>query len=234
MDTRLTEPEKAAPVQVAVFAKAPIPGYAKTRLIPAAGAAGAARWQRAFTKQAVRTAVDAGVGAVTLWCAPHAHHGLFQALRLHHGVSTLVQADGDLGTKMLTAFRTHCVQGPLILIGTDCPAMTAEHIRQAASVLQAGVDAVFCPAEDGGYALVGLRQAQPSLFEGMAWSTSTVMSDTLARAEAAGLQVRLLETLWDVDEPNDLTRLLASRRCGGRFGDLAASDSDLLGVLARS
>ncbi len=194
-------------VQVAILAKAPLPGLAKTRLAPALGAGGAARLQRQLTRRAVRTALDAGLGTVTLWCAPDARHRFFRALHRTAGVACLVQSSGDLGERMHTAFRLHCVAGPLLLIGTDCPPLTAQHLRQAAVALLAGDEAVFYPAEDGGYVLVGLREPQPALFREMRWSTASVMSETRARAHEAGIGVRELETLWDLDVPTDLDRL---------------------------
>lgn len=193
-------------VQVAVLAKAPMPGLAKTRLIPALGPQGAARLQRRLTRAAVRTALDARLGAVTLWCAPHAQHHFFQALRQATGVQCLVQPGGDLGQRIHTAFRLHCEQSPLLLIGTDCPPLTPAHLRQAAQALLDGGDAVFHPAEDGGYVLVGLRRPHAELFEGIAWSTDAVMAQTRERALAAGLRLRELETLWDLDVPADLAR----------------------------
>ncbi len=195
------------PVQIAVLAKAPLPGLAKTRLIPALGARGAARLQRQFTLATLRSAQSARLGAVTLWCTPDARHRFFRALRASTGVACLVQASGDLGARMHTAFRVHCAQGPLLLVGTDCPALRPVHLRRAAQALVDGDDAVFIPAEDGGYVLVGLRRPQPALFTDMSWSTPGVMAQTRSRARALGLQVRELETLWDVDRPADLARL---------------------------
>jgi rSAM/selenodomain-associated transferase 1 len=204
---RAETPGDLAGVQVAVLAKAPIAGLAKTRLIPVLGAAGAARLQRRLTRQAVLTAQAAGLGLVTLWCTPDARHRFFRALHLTSGVPCLVQASGDLGERMHMAFRLHCAQGPLLLIGTDCPPLTPAHLRRAAQALCTGLDAVFHPAEDGGYAMVGLRTPQVTLFTGMRWSTDTVMTDTRARARDAGLTWCELETLWDLDEPADLDRL---------------------------
>jgi rSAM/selenodomain-associated transferase 1 len=196
-------------VQVAVLAKAPIAGLAKTRLIPVLGASGAARLQRQMTQRAVQTALAAGLGPVTLWCTPDDRHRFFRALHRTTGVACRVQPGGDLGSRMHAAFGVHCAHGPLLLIGTDCPALLPRHLQRAALALLGGADAVFHPAEDGGYVLVGLRQPQPALFAGMAWSTAQVMSDTRARARALGLLVRELETLWDVDVPADLARLQA-------------------------
>ena len=194
-------------VQIAIMAKAPIPGLAKTRLIPVLGASGAARLQRRLTRMTLACALDAQLGAVTIWCTPDSRHRFFRALRCTTGVDLLVQSGGDLGDRMHTAFRLHCAQGPVLIVGTDCPVLRPEHLREAARSLLAGEDAVFYPAEDGGYALVGLRSPQPTLFAEMAWSTATVMSATRARARTEGLRSREFETLWDVDLPEQLERL---------------------------
>ena len=221
-----TTTQPAHPVQVAVLAKAPVPGLAKTRLIPALGPQGAARLQRQLTRATVRTALDAQLGAVSLWCAPHAQHRFFRALQRATGVRCLAQPDGDLGFRMHTAFRLHCASGPLLLTGTDCPPLTADHLRRAAQALLDGDDAVFVPAEDGGYVLVGLRQPRPELFEGIAWSTDAVMAQTRERACTAGLRLRELETLWDLDVPADLARWRAmpgAVHAGGFMGSSALS-----------
>ena len=194
-------------VQIAIMAKAPIPGLAKTRLIPVLGAKGAARLQRRLTRMTVACALDAQLGTVTVWCTPDSRHRFFRALKQTSGVDLLVQSSGDLGHRMHTAFRLHCARGPLLVVGTDCPVLRPEHLREASRALISGDDAVFYPAEDGGYALVGLRAPQPTLFEGMTWSNSRVMSDTRARARALGLRIREFETLWDVDLPEQLERL---------------------------
>ncbi|MEP6874996.1 MAG: TIGR04282 family arsenosugar biosynthesis glycosyltransferase [Burkholderiales bacterium] len=194
-------------VQIAIMAKAPIAGLAKTRLIPALGAIGAARLQRRLTRATVACALDAQLGAVTVWCTPDSQHRFFRALHQTTGVRLLVQSGGDLGDRMHTAFRLHCVQGPVLVVGTDCPVLRPEHLREAAQALTGGDDAVFYPAEDGGYVLVGLRSPQPALFADMRWSTCRVMSETRARAHAQGLRVREFETLWDVDLPAQLERL---------------------------
>ena len=200
-------------VQVAVFAKAPIPGLAKTRLMPTLGAPGAARLQRQFTRAAVHKAFAAGLGAVTLWCAPDARHRFFRALRRATGIACRVQPDGDLGQRMHAAFER--TQAPLVLIGTDCPVLQAAHLRQAASALLDGDDVVVCPAEDGGYVLIGLREPQAALFRGIAWSSAEVMAQTRAHAHSLRLKLRELETLWDVDVPEDFARLAALERASG-------------------
>ncbi|MCY7305641.1 MAG: TIGR04282 family arsenosugar biosynthesis glycosyltransferase [Rhodoferax sp.] len=194
-------------VQIAVLAKAPVPGFAKTRLIPALGPAGAARLQRCLALRTVRTALVADLGPVTLWCAPDVQHRFFRALRRTSGIRCLAQPEGELGVRMHAAFVQQCSAGPVLLVGTDCPPMTPAHLRRAALALQEGADAVFHPAEDGGYVLVGLRRPQEALFSGMAWGTDRVMAATRARAGDLGIRMRELETLWDVDVVADLPRL---------------------------
>ena len=194
-------------VQIAVFAKAPVPGAAKTRLMPALGARGAARLQRQLILRTLATAAAAQLGPVTLWCAPDTRHRFFQALRLRAGVECIGQPVGDLGERMHAAFEHHCTRGPALLVGTDCPALQPHHLREAARRLRDGADAVFQPAEDGGYVLVGLRRPQPQFFRGMAWGNAEVMAAT--RSRAGPLRVSELETLWDVDRPADLARLQA-------------------------
>jgi glycosyltransferase A (GT-A) superfamily protein (DUF2064 family) len=123
---------------------------------------------------------------------------------------------------MHAAFVRHCPRSPLLLVGTDCPALAPVHLRAAAQSLCEGFDAVFHPAEDGGYVLVGLNRPQRALFEGIAWGTSRVMQQTRARARERNLRVRELETLWDVDLPEDLPRLR-----GLDLGSLAPSGSGI-------
>jgi uncharacterized protein len=201
---RTTDPLRA--VQIAILAKAPLPGLAKTRLIPALGAAGAARLQRLFTRRALQTALAAQLGPVSLWCTPDVHHRSFRALAALHPVTLQTQPAGDLGQRMHHAFEALCPQGPLLLIGTDCPALTPAHLRAAAQAVVGGQDAVVQPAEDGGYVLIGLRQPQPALFEAMTWSTDQVMQHTRQRALAQQLSLFEAPTLWDVDLPSDLPR----------------------------
>lgn len=193
---------------VAVLAKAPVAGLAKTRLIPLLGAAGAARAQRVFALQTLATVRAAGFGPLTLWCAPDDTHRFFRALSSRHGVTAVPQSGGDLGHRMANAMHAHFERAtgmPLIIVGTDCPVLSAHHLQQAADVLQSH-DAVLIPAEDGGYVLIGLRRPVPEVFERVDWSTSQVLQQTLDRLREAGASCRVLPTLWDVDEPADWLR----------------------------
>lgn len=192
------------PVGVAILAKAPLAGFAKTRLIPVLGADGAALLQARLLAHAVATACAATIGPVTLWATPDETHPAFQAMRTH-GIALACQVDGDLGARMLAAIAA--TNGPALVIGTDCPALTSGHLRTAADILRGGADAVVVPAEDGGYALIGMRAPQPALFSDMRWSTPDVMDETRRRLRARGLTWQEPATLWDVDVPEDLERL---------------------------
>jgi uncharacterized protein len=193
------------PVAVAVLAKAPVPGLAKTRLIPALGADGAAALAARLIERTIATACAAGLGPVTLWATPDECHAVFEALRARFGVSLARQPDGDLGARMQAALVT--ANGAALVVGTDAPALTAEHLRMAADVLRGGSDVVVLPALDGGYVLIGARKAEPALFCDMPWSTAGVMAETRRRLHALGLAWQEPVTLWDVDMPEDLARL---------------------------
>jgi rSAM/selenodomain-associated transferase 1 len=207
-----------APVAIAILAKAPIAGFAKTRLSPVLGDAGAAALQARLTERAVATAVAAAIGPVTLWAAPDARHPAFLALAERFGISLAPQPDGDLGARMLAALDA---AGPAVVIGTDCPALTAEHLRASADALRADIDVVTIPVEDGGYALIGTRTPVPALFRDMRWSTADVMAETRRRLATLGLTWREIAMLWDVDVPDDLARLRAAG-----FGALLGKDSE--------
>lgn len=198
----------AALPRIAVFAKAPVPGQAKTRLIPALGPEGAARLHARLVTHTLTTASAAALGPVTLWCAPDTGHPLFDALAQRFNLTCEVQHGEDLGVRMFNAFNHHAPDGPVLLIGTDCPALGADTLRAAAHALMNN-DAVFVPAEDGGYALIGLNHPERSLFEDIPWGSGTVMSRTRDALRRAGLRWTELAPLWDVDRPEDLPRLNA-------------------------
>jgi uncharacterized protein len=205
------------PVAVAILAKAPVAGFAKTRLIPVLGADGAALLQTRLIARAAATACAAAVGPVTLWATPDETHPTFHATRAH-GITLARQGDGDLGARMLAAIAA--ANGRCLVIGTDCPVLTPDHLRAAADVLRRRADAVVIPAEDGGYALIGMRAPQPALFSDMRWSTPAVMDETRGRLRVLGLSWEEPVTLWDVDVPADLERL---KKVG--LGDLIPSKS---------
>jgi uncharacterized protein len=198
-------PSSNSAVSIAILAKAPIPGLAKTRLIPTIGAHAAAALQERLTERAVITALAADVGPVTVWCAPDSTHDTFFKLVARARITLRPQPKGDLGSRMLAAATA--ANGPTLVIGTDCPALTEVHLRGAANTLRDGIDVILIPAEDGGYVLIGMRSAQPTLFAGIAWGTKTVLADTRARIIEQRLVLSEQPPLWDVDTDSDLARL---------------------------
>jgi len=196
---------------VIVFARAPTPGAVKTRLIPLLGAEGAAELHARLIKRTLATARTADFRRVELHGTPGIDDPVFRFCAEHFAVELRAQADGDLGARMLAAFQSTLVACPrALLVGSDCPALSALHLRQADSALRDAADAVFVPCEDGGYALIGLTRADARLFDGIAWGSETVMADSRARLSALGWRWRELETLWDVDRPEDYDRLVKS------------------------
>lgn len=189
---------------VIVFAKAPVPGYAKTRLARALGAEGAAHLAARMLSETLVKAVEAGIGPIELCCAPDDAHPAFRHAASVHGVRLTVQGEGDLGARMHRAMvrnLAHCRSA--VLIGTDAPGLGPTTLREAARLLDSQ-PAVFAPAVDGGYVLVGLSQPMPDVFDGISWSTDRVMAQTRARLTQRGLRCAELETFADVDEYDDL------------------------------
>lgn len=201
-------PDSNQGVGVAILARAPIPGHAKTRLIPALGAAGAACLQRWLVQRTVAMALLADVGPVSLWCAGDPRHPEFAFFRTFGSVALRHQPPGDLGLRMLEAVRQSPTPAGTLVIGTDCPPLGATHLLQAAQSL-GDHEGVVVPVEDGGYVLIGMRNPSPELFAGVDWGTDRVMAQTRQRLAALDWRWKELETLWDVDRAEDLQRLWA-------------------------
>ena len=199
---------------VAVFARAPVPGETKTRLIQLLGADGAADLHRRLVQHTLGTVARAQLGPVTLWGAPDVSHPFFVDCAYDFGVALAAQPAGDLGARMLHAFAV-AASAPLLLVGTDCPSITVTHLQACAAALAEGADTVFLPAEDGGYGLVGLNRPVPEIFSDMVWSTSLVMEETRTRLRRLGLSWREPAVIWDVDEPADAKRLSSSGLLAG-------------------
>jgi uncharacterized protein len=184
--------------RIVIFAKAPVAGRVKTRLIPALGAEGAAQLARDMLARTLEEAQATGLEVElcgdpdpTQWREPIA------------SVRFTAQGPGDLGDRLArTAERVLAAQ-PVLLVGTDCPDLHRGRLRAAAEALE-GCDAIIHPAADGGYALLGLRRFDPSLFAGIAWSGPSVAQATIERIAALGWSLRIADTLCDIDEPADL------------------------------
>jgi rSAM/selenodomain-associated transferase 2/rSAM/selenodomain-associated transferase 1 len=202
-----------------VFAKAPVAGTVKTRLVPAIGDVEAAALHEQLVQRTLATAVAARaagiVAAVELWCANAPDHHSFAQWRDRFAITLASQDGDDLGSRMSHALGTSLARGaPAILIGTDCPVLDVNYLARAAAALHDN-DAVFGPAEDGGYVLVGLARPVDA-FTDIMWGGSNVMSATRTKLRANKVMWHELPALWDIDTPDDLERWraldIASRR----------------------
>jgi rSAM/selenodomain-associated transferase 1 len=190
--------------RIVIFAKAPVAGKAKTRLIPALGAEGAARLAREMLSDTVTEAIASGL-EVELCATPAPLDSEWEPFL--PDISCTDQGEGDLGERLARAAARVIEAGEnILLIGTDCPELGRERLKAAAEALERS-DAVLYPVEDGGYALLGLRRFNASIFSGIAWSTASVAAETRARIEGLDWSLHIGETLRDVDEPKDLPHL---------------------------
>jgi len=192
-----------------VFVRYPAPGKAKTRLIPAVGPVAAADIQHRMSLCTLAVASEFG-----------RDHKVDAEVRFTGGTAEQMvplygrdlryrdQGEGDLGQRLKLAVADAFDAGArtVVVIGTDCPKLSAGHLRDAHEALL-DADVVLGPALDGGYYLIGLRQAHLQLFDDIAWSTQRVLQQTLDATSRLGLSVQLLETLADVDRPEDLQHL---------------------------
>ena len=193
-----------ATTRLLIFAKAPQPGLAKTRLIPALGAVGAADLARQMLTHTLAQALAAEAQAVELCMSPAAVDPAWLGVALPDALELSDQGEGDLGERMDRAMQRALTRQPAVLLmGSDCPALGAAHISEAARQLRRH-DAVLVPAADGGYVLIGLKAPCPEVFTHMAWSTPAVATETLRRLATLGLRVWLGPTLHDIDEADDL------------------------------
>lgn len=191
---------------IIIFAKFPAHGMAKTRLQPALGIDGAARMARQLLLQSIEQALASGF-SVEMCVSPAPTDPRWQALDLPDLLLWSAQAEGDLGLRMLTASQNALKDfDRVLLIGTDCPDLTAQRIQSAAQQLEQH-DITMIPAFDGGYVLLGLKQVEAQLFSNMIWSVSSVAAMTQQRIEYLGWSLALLKPLADIDEPDDLQHL---------------------------
>ncbi len=190
------------PGHVVVFAKPPVVGQAKTRLIPAVGPQGSVKLASAFLADAWdmlgRTGAARVVGSTKR---------SRKALGLTRNDALWMQGDGDLGQRMERILRRCCGLGPWgIIIGADSPGLTTSTVQRAMAALD-HVDAVLVPSDDGGYALIGMRTVPDGILDGLPWSQQHTLNATVARLTERGLTVRLIGGTFDVDTPSDLIAL---------------------------
>jgi rSAM/selenodomain-associated transferase 1 len=192
------------PVRTVIFAKAPVPGLAKTRLIPALGEQGAADLARRMLDHTVAQALAAAIGPVELCASPASAEAAWEPFPIPASVTWSDQGEGNLGERMARAAQRVTGAGEsLLLIGTDCPTLDAGRLRRVALSLHR-FDATLVPTADGGYVLLGLNRFHASLFESIEWSTGSVAVQTRQRVAELGWTLHDDPVVHDIDEAADL------------------------------
>jgi uncharacterized protein len=192
-----------------LFTRYPEPGRTKTRLIPALGAEGAAALQRQMSETMVaRMARFAKHYPVALEIRYAGGDQQAMQAWLSSDIPCLPQEGENLGDRLRLAFARAFAQGAgqVAVIGADCPGLTPALFARAFAAL-AQQDLVLGPARDGGYYLIGLSRPAPGLFSDIPWGGDGVLAATLLRAHTLNLATQTLETLADVDRPEDLRYL---------------------------
>ncbi len=193
-----------AATRLVIFAKAPLAGRVKTRLIPALGREGAARLAHQLLLWTLQTAEQVPLVSKELCASPAPGHEAWQIYREQFPIGWSDQGEGDLGERLARAAQRVLNQGSsVLLVGTDCPLLTAEMIYDCAETLLHS-DSVMIPARDGGYVLLGLRAFDPRIFEGIAWSTESVAAETRRRIRDLAWTLSEYPPLPDIDEEDDL------------------------------
>ena len=200
------------PCAVAIMAKAPSPGQVKTRLCPPLTPAEASALYRCFLLDKIsQVSALRGVTPVLSYGSLTAKP-LFEALTPPHFL-LIPQLGDDLGARLISTFDQLFQLGftQVMAVDSDTPTLPTAYLEHALRLIaERGNDVVLGPTEDGGYYLIGLRRSHRGLFEHMPWSTSQVFPETVRRAEMRGLRVACTARWYDVDTPDDLTRLRES------------------------
>ena len=194
-----------------IFAKAPVVGQVKTRLCPPLSPAEAAELACCFLFDTVARAVTLpGMRVYLAFTPPESEH-IFRAL-LPFPVEYVPQRGDSLGEREVNIFIDLLQHGAsrVVLMGSDIPTLPIAYVQEAFALLEnTWCNAVFGPSNDGGYYLVGARAVHRALFENITWSTSSVLTETLAQAHRHGFNISLLPPWYDVDNEDDLHRLVA-------------------------
>lgn len=190
-----------------VFARAPVPGKVKTRLIPYMDAEAACELHRQLIDDCLSRTTIKDTWHSQLWGTDPGDDFLL-VMSKQYKVTLHVQQGDDLGARMAHAAKSGLYDYPhVVLIGTDCPGLDAKYIELVLQYLKSGADCVLGPAEDGGYVMLALSMYDDSLFNDIEWGTSRVLAITRERIKLLGWKCREMPVLWDVDRPEDVERL---------------------------
>lgn len=189
--------------RIAIFAKAPVTGTVKTRMQPALSEQQSALLQSKLIEHTIKTASNSRVAPVQLWCAPNTRHPAF--LRHKATLELKTQQGSDLGQRMQGAFEENKKYDFTILIGTDCPLLSADDFYAAARAIL-HCDICITPAHDGGYVLIASQQT-PKCFDNINWGSDEVLTQSLSALNSFDQSSQLLNTLPDLDHPEDFAAL---------------------------
>lgn len=199
---------KAPPIAVGVFTRPPVAGKAKTRLLPALGAAGTERLQAHLIEKTLTVVCHSPRARATLFVRGDTQHPYIAASAHRFNIPVREQVGHNLGARMHAAFIHLLATYPrALIVGVDNLTLTGNLLLEADEALQRA-DVVVQPASDGGYTLIGLSRPRVSLFRKIPWGTPDVMRITRSRVESEGLRMVELPTTWDLDTPTDLGRAL--------------------------
>jgi len=186
-----------------VMTKFPEPGKVKTRLAGELSADGACKLHAAMVNHLMTKTLPC-IGEIEVQF--HVAGGTKEEVNYWlEGYAWKEQIEGQLGEKMQHAIQSCLNEGAdkVIIMGTDCPSITASHITSLVAALESK-DVVFVPALDGGYVMAGMKDLHPEMFEEIEWSTDEVLRKSVAQLETGGKRVGTLEALSDVDLPSDV------------------------------
>lgn len=195
--------------QILVFAKAPVEGQVKTRMIPDIGESNSTGLYQLMVEHTTGLVANTQLCTVELYCTPDFNHPFFKSLSEKYSITLRNQQGNDLGERMFNAAR-HSLKtfNSVVIVGTDCLQITEALLGQVlAALTKKACDAIITPAEDGGYVLLGLSQIHEDLFMGIDWGTDKVMAQT--RDVLTKLEWKWQETssLRDVDTYEDLKHI---------------------------
>jgi len=197
---------------ILVFCKAPIAGQVKTRLMPQLTAQAAADIHSELTRRVLALLLPSELCPVQLWCSPNPNHSFFQSCLNDYQVSVQVQQGSDLGERMLHAINYALQKSSrVLLIGCDCPSLTISDLDLAISGLQNAQDIALAPAEDGGYVMIGMKEAYSELFVNKTWGHAGVLKTTRQQIKKMNLNCTETAMQWDVDTFEDLQRYRQSK-----------------------
>lgn len=194
-------------VALIIFSKAPVPGKVKTRLIPDIGVDKATSTYKELLSYTLSLAEKTHFSSIQLWIDGDINHPFFKSIKNQGSIEFKKQSGIDLGQRMSNAFDVALDEHDIVIvIGCDCPTLTVSDLKEASGLLIDGVDVVLGPAEDGGYYLIGLKENNPHLFEGISWGKESVMAETCRRINELNWRFDSLSERWDLDRPADLLR----------------------------